>query len=95
MLRMATRGGAAALGRDDLGQIALGKGADLAIFDMHRLDRVGNHDPLAALVMTGASHLTKATVVNGRVVARDGHLVTVDEDRIIREATSWARRLVA
>jgi cytosine/adenosine deaminase-related metal-dependent hydrolase len=95
VLRMATRGGAEALGRADLGQIATGKGADLAVFDMNCLDRVGNHDPVAALIMTGASHLTKATVVNGRVVARDGHLVTVDEDRILREATSWAKRLVS
>jgi cytosine/adenosine deaminase-related metal-dependent hydrolase len=95
MLRMATRGGAEALGRPDLGQIAVGKGGDIAVFDMHRLDRVGNHDPLAALVMTGASHMTKATVVNGRVVARDGHLVGVDEDRIIRDAAGWAKRLVA
>mgnify|MGYP000987493133 CR=1 FL=1 len=45
-------------------------------------DVVGAHDPLAALVMLGASHHTKATIVNGRVVARDGHLVSMDEQSI-------------
>ncbi len=95
VLRMATRGGADALGRPDLGRIEVGKGGDLAIFDLYRLDRVGQHDPLACLVVTGASHMTKATIVNGRVVARDGHLVTMDENRIVSDATRWARKLVA
>lgn len=95
VLRMATRDGANGLGRKDLGRIEVGKGADLAIFDLNRLDRVGQHDPLAALVMTGASHLTKATIVNGKVVARDGHLVSMDEQRILRDGVAWAKRLVA
>ena len=91
---MATRGGAEGLGRPDLGRIEVGKGADIAVFDMNCLDRVGQHDPLAALVMTGASHLTKATVVNGKLVARDGHLVSMDEQRILREGAEWAKRLI-
>lgn len=95
VMRMATRGGADGIGRPDLGRIAPGKGGDLAVFSMNSLDRVGQHDPLAALVMTGASHLTRATIVNGRVVARDGHLVGIDEERIIRDGKAWAKRLVA
>ena len=55
---------------------------------------MGQHDPLASLVLMGASHHTKATIVNGRIVARDGRLVTMDEDAIVRDATAWARRLV-
>jgi 8-oxoguanine deaminase len=94
VLRMATRGGADGLGRSDLGRVEVGKGGDLAVFDLNRLDRVGQHDPLAALVMTGASHLTKATIVDGIVVASDGHLTLTDEQRIIRDAASWAKRLV-
>ena len=50
---------------------------------------------VAALVMTGASHLTKATIVNGRIVARDGHLTSMDEQRILRDGAAWAKRLVA
>jgi cytosine/adenosine deaminase-related metal-dependent hydrolase len=95
VLRMSTRDGADGMGRRDLGRIAPGMGGDVAIFDLNRLDRVGQHDPLAALVMTGASHLTKATVVNGRVVARDGHLTLTDEQKILHDAALWAKRLVA
>jgi cytosine/adenosine deaminase-related metal-dependent hydrolase len=95
VLRMATRNGAAGLGREDVGSIEPGKAADIAVFDLNRIDRVGQHDPLAQLVLMGASHVTKAIIVNGRVVARDGRLTTVDETRIVREANAWAKRLVA
>ena len=95
VLRMATRGGAEGLARDDIGVLAPGKAADIAIFDLNRIDRVGQHDPLAQLVLMGASHHTKATIVNGRIVARDGRLTTIDEDNVVREANAWAKRLVA
>lgn len=95
VLWMATRGGAAGLNRDDIGSLEPGKAADIAVFDTNRLDFVGAHDPLAALVMLGATHHTKATVVNGRVVARDGHLVSMDEQTIVQQASDWARRLTA
>lgn len=94
LLWMATRGGAAALGRDELGSIEPGKGADIAIFDVSGVDFAGNHDPVAALLFMGTSHRTRATIVNGRIVARDGRLALVDQDEIAREANSWARRLV-
>ncbi len=94
ILRLATRGGAEALGRRDLGSIEPGKGADLAVFDVSGIDRVGHHDAVAALLYCGASHYTRATVVNGRVVARDGRLTLVDGDAIAREADAWARRAI-
>ena len=72
LLWLGTRGGAGALRRSDLGSIEPGKGADLAVFDVQRLDMAGNRDPLAALVLMGATRHTKATIVNGEIVARDG-----------------------
>lgn len=79
-LRMATRGGAAVVGRDDIGQIAPGKAADIAIFDLDRVDFAGAMaDPVAALLFCGASHRTKWTIVNGKVVVADGRLVNADE----------------
>jgi len=85
-LRMATRGGAAVLGRDDIGQIAPGKAADLAIFDVDRLDYAGAAaDPVASLLFCGASHRTKWTIVNGKVVVEDGRLKTVDERELTRK----------
>lgn len=88
-LRMATRGGAAVVGRDDIGQIAPGKAADLAIFDVDRIDYAGSAgDPVAGLLFCGASHRTKWTVVDGRVVVEDGRLVNADEKAVVREANA-------
>ncbi len=78
-LRLATRGSAAVLGRDDIGQIGPGMAADLAIFDLNTLSMAGAavHDPVAALLMTHPGP-TAWTIVHGRIVARQGQLTTVD-----------------
>ncbi|MBI3564632.1 MAG: 8-oxoguanine deaminase [Elusimicrobia bacterium] len=89
VLRMATRGGAAVVGRDDIGQIAPGKAADLAVFDVDRIDYAGSAgDPVASLLFCGASHRTKWTIVDGRVVVEDGKLVNADEKAVVREANA-------
>ena len=88
-LRLATRGGAAVVGRDDIGQLAPGKCADLAIFDVDRLDYAGSAgDPVASLLFCGASHRTKWTIVNGKVVVADGRLVNADEKQVTRAANA-------
>ncbi len=87
VLRMATRGGAAVLGRDDVGQLAPGKAADIAVFDTHRIDYAGAAgDPAASLLFCGASHRTKWTIVDGKIVVADGRLVNADEAAVVREA---------
>jgi cytosine/adenosine deaminase-related metal-dependent hydrolase len=88
-LRMATRGGAAVVGRDDLGMIAAGKAADLAIFDVDRLDYAGSAgDPVASLLFCGAGHRAKWTIVNGHVVVENGKLVNLDEGDTTRKANA-------
>lgn len=88
-LRMATRGGAAVVGRDDIGQIAAGKAADLAIFDVNRLDYAGSAgDPIASLLFCGAGHRTKWTIVNGHVVVENGVLKNIDEGEVTRKANA-------
>lgn len=88
-LRLATRGGASVVGRDDIGQISAGKAADLAIFDVDRLDYAGSAgDPVASLLFCGTSHRTKWTVVNGKIVVADGRLVNADEKTITRDANA-------
>jgi len=72
LLRMATRGGAACLGRDDLGQLTPGMQADLSAWDLRTVDRVGVHDPLAGLVMTGLSSAASLVVVGGRILLERG-----------------------
>lgn len=88
-LRMATRGGAAVVGRDDIGMVAPGKAADLAIFDVNRLDYAGSAgDPVASLLFCGAGHRTKWTIVNGHIVVENGTLVNADEGAITRAANA-------
>lgn len=94
-LRLATRGGAHVLGRDDIGQIAPGFAADLAIFDLNSLAMSGSavHDPVASLLMCHAQH-TAWTLVNGRVVADHGQLVSVPLQPLINRHNQFARDLV-
>jgi cytosine/adenosine deaminase-related metal-dependent hydrolase len=94
-LRLATRGGASVLRRADIGSLEIGKAADIAIFDVRRLDFAGSlHDPIAALVFCGISHRAHTVIVNGEVVVREGALVNVDERAVREEMNSHARRMV-
>lgn len=95
VLWLATRQGARALGRDDLGSLEPGKAADLAIFDLNRLDMAGGHDPVAALIAMGSCHYTKATIVAGRIVAEDGSLTMADQEEIAQAANRWALQLAS
>jgi 8-oxoguanine deaminase len=78
-LALATRSGAQVLGRRDIGHLAPGMCADLALFDLRTLAFAGGavHDPVGALLLC-ASPQAAWTVVNGRVVVREGRLTTVD-----------------
>jgi len=78
-LTIATRGGAQVLGRADIGHLSPGMCADLALFDLNTLAFAGGavHDPVASLLLC-ASPQAAYTVVNGRVVVRQGQLATVD-----------------
>jgi 8-oxoguanine deaminase len=78
-LHLATRGGAQVLGRIDIGHLAPGMCADFALFDLRTLGFAGGavHDPVGSLLLC-ASPMAAYTVVNGRVVVREGRLTTVD-----------------
>jgi 8-oxoguanine deaminase len=94
-LELATRGSAAVLGRDDIGVIAPGKAADLAIFDLGEIGYAGTHDPLGALLMCGTSTRAHTVLVNGKVVVRSGRLVAVDEAELARRAQRIADGMLA
>ena len=91
-LWIATRGGAEVLGRDDIGQIAPGKRADLAIWDVSGLDSAGSWDK-AALLLAGPTRV-RDLFVEGRQVVRDGQVVTLDLGRVIEAQTRLAQRLM-
>lgn len=93
-LEIATRGGAAALGRDDVGALAAGMACDFAAY---RLDDVAfagaQHDPAAALVFCQPPR-ADLVVVNGRAVVRDGALQTLDLPLLVEQHNAHARRLI-
>ena len=93
-LAIATRGSAQVLGRKDIGHLAVGMCADMAIFDVRTLGFAGAavHDPVASLVLC-ASPTTAWTIVNGRVVVREGHLATVDMGPLIERHNRLALQL--
>jgi len=91
-LRLATQGGADCLGRDDCGSLEPGKCADIACFRVDDLAHAGIEDRVAALALAPPSR-AQTVVVNGRVVVRDGRLLTGDESEIAREIASTSERL--
>jgi cytosine/adenosine deaminase-related metal-dependent hydrolase len=91
--RLATAGGAACLGRDDCGTLEPGKCADVAFFRIDDLAHAGIEDPLAALALAPPAR-AEAVVVNGKVVVRDGRLVTGDEHQIARDIALESKRLL-
>jgi cytosine/adenosine deaminase-related metal-dependent hydrolase len=90
-LRLGTRGGAAVLGRDDIGSLEPGKQADLAVWRTDVLELGGADDPVAGLVLA-APHRVDRLVVGGEDVVRGGALVHADESQIARDHRAQARR---
>jgi 8-oxoguanine deaminase len=93
-LRLATRGGAAVLGRDDIGQLAPGMAADLIGYRLDTLGLAGGaiHDPLAALVFCQPPQVD-LSVIDGRVRVRDGRLLGIDLPPVIARHNAIARAL--
>jgi cytosine/adenosine deaminase-related metal-dependent hydrolase len=90
--RLATKGGAECLGRDDCGSLEVGKCADIALFRVDDLPHAGVADRLAGLALAPPSRAS-FVVVNGRVVVRDGRLQTADEEDIARQIAATSARL--
>jgi 8-oxoguanine deaminase len=93
-LRIATRGSAAVLGRDDVGSLEPGKAADFIAISLDRLEYAGAlHDPVAAVLFvapTGVDH----NYVHGKPVVKDGELVGVELPALIEQHNTAAARLV-
>jgi 8-oxoguanine deaminase len=90
VLRWATEGSARCLGRDDIGRIAVGLEADLALFTLEEPRFSGAHDPLAALVLCGA-HRADRVMVAGQWRVIDGAPVGVDLQALVAEHKAAAR----
>ena len=93
-LRWATIGSAKVLGRDDIGELAVGKQADIALFRLDEARFSGSHDPLAALVLCGA-HQADAVMVGGTWKVKNGSLIDVDLAHLIADHSRHAKDLVS
>ena len=95
VLEIATRGGAQVLGRDDIGVLAPGMAADIVTVKLDEIGLAGAlHDPLAALFFCHVPRVSHS-IVNGRVVVRDGQLATLDLPRLIERHNVLAARLAS
>jgi 5-methylthioadenosine/S-adenosylhomocysteine deaminase len=93
-LRMATERGATALGlSSQIGSLEPGKKADIILVAMTAARQTPLYDPISHLVYTTRGDDVRTTIVNGRVLMRDGRLLTLDEGAILAEARALAVRV--
>ncbi|KAF1068580.1 MAG: 8-oxoguanine deaminase [Pseudomonas citronellolis] len=92
-LGWATRGSAQLLGRQDIGELAPGKQADLALFSLDELRFSGSHDPLSALLLCGADRADRV-MVGGRWRVIDGQVEGLDLKGLIADHSQAARKLI-
>ena len=94
VLELATRGGAAVLGRPDLGSLESGKCADFISFNLNQLEYTGAlSDPLAALIFCSPQKVDN-NIVGGRFIVRNGRLTTLDLSEHIQKHNRAAARLL-
>ncbi len=95
MLKIATVNGAKTLGRPDLGSLEVGKAADLFMVDAGALELTGTlHDPCNLLARAGVTGNVALTMINGKVVYRDGRLTGVDERELARKGEAVCTRVL-
>ena len=91
-LHMATRNGALVMGREDLGSLTVGLAADLFAIDKRRVEYAcATAEPESLLAQVGIGAGVDMTMINGRVVWRDGEFRSVDERAAIEAATKCMR----
>lgn len=96
ILKIATRGSAQILGREELGQIAEGMAADFFLIDLNRIDLIGTQmDPRSVLCTVGLKGSVDYTVVNGEIVVKDQKLVHFNEDTLVEKANASFLRYIS
>jgi cytosine/adenosine deaminase-related metal-dependent hydrolase len=96
VIKMGTENGARLLGFEKVGKIRQGWAADLAIFNVDKLEYSGSlADPLSAIVFSGYNHGTEYTIVNGRIVVEHGRLVGFDETDLMNKCNEISENLIS
>lgn len=94
ILKLATKGSARVLGRSDLGEISVGKAADIFMINSNRIEFIGaEYDPKSILGTVGLKAPVDYTIINGNIVVKDGKLTTVDEEKIVFEGRKAVENL--
>jgi cytosine/adenosine deaminase-related metal-dependent hydrolase len=95
VLSMATNGGRDVLNQTEIGSMEEGKAADMFLINTKRLGFAGGlSDPVSALVTSGDSQIVDITIVNGRIVVREGWLTNIDEEKLIEEANQISQKII-
>jgi len=95
VLHIATNGGSKIFNNPVIGSIKSGQAADLAIFDLERIDFAGAmSDPMSAILFCGAGLRTEYTIVNGKVVVEKGRLNSVDEKELFHKANAFTKKII-
>ena len=90
---IATKNGAAALGRNDIGEIKPGNTADLAILDLDRPNMQPVNAPVAALAYSANGSEVETVIVGGKILMENREFLTIDEDRVFCEVTKICERI--
>jgi cytosine/adenosine deaminase-related metal-dependent hydrolase len=94
VMKMATENGARLLDFNKVGKIREGWAADLAIFNVGKLEYSGAlSDPLAAIIFSGYNHGSAYTIVNGEIVVEDGRLTRTDETELMNKCNKLSAKL--
>jgi cytosine/adenosine deaminase-related metal-dependent hydrolase len=95
VLSMATNGGRDVLNQPEVGSIEEGKAADMFLINTKRLGFTGGlSDSVSALVTSGDSQIVDITIVNGKIVVREGRLVTIDEEKVVEKANKISQKMI-
>ena len=93
-LKVATKGGASVLNRDDIGKLVPGYAADVTAFKRDNVDFSGSDwDPVASLVFCGPSK-ANYTIINGKIIVSEGQLATIPMEKLVREHSKLSHDLI-
>ncbi|KUO49777.1 MAG: hydroxydechloroatrazine ethylaminohydrolase [Desulfitibacter sp. BRH_c19] len=95
ILKIATKGSANVLGRKDIGSLEVGKAADMFVINTNRLELAGAHlDPKSMLGTVGFNRPVDFTIVNGKIVVKNGELCNIDENEVVLKSNSLVERMI-
>jgi cytosine/adenosine deaminase-related metal-dependent hydrolase len=95
VMKMGTENGARLLGLEKVGKIKEGWAADLALFNVGKLEYSGSlSDPLAAIIFSGYNHGAEYTIVNGKMAVEQGRLTGFDETEIMNRCNAISDKMI-